>query len=164
MTRVSITVDFEPDCPPYLSTTFRGIHDAAPRLLALFADTGIRATYFTTGEVAERYPEHVDAVVANNDSTLARLQLDRTTADGLAFDPRRDLNGSGIIANNDSTLARLRLDSVLPPGEPGVGSRGEGESSSRVAGGAKTIWEETVDRVLIELMEQEADWTMRGGQ
>ena len=63
MTRVSITVDFEPDCPPYLSTTFRGIHDAAPRLLALFAETGIRATYFTTGEVAERYPGHVTAVV-----------------------------------------------------------------------------------------------------
>ena len=63
MTRVSITVDFEPDCPPYLSTTFRGIHDAAPRLLALFAETGIRATYFTTGEVAERYPAHVKALV-----------------------------------------------------------------------------------------------------
>jgi peptidoglycan-N-acetylglucosamine deacetylase len=61
--RVSITVDFEPDCPPYLSTTFRGIHEAAPKLLRLFADTGIRATYFTTGQVAERYPEHVDAVV-----------------------------------------------------------------------------------------------------
>lgn len=64
MTRVSITVDFEPDCPPYLSTTFRGIHDAAPKLLALFGDLGIPATYFTTGEVATRYPEHVAAVVA----------------------------------------------------------------------------------------------------
>ncbi len=64
MKRVSITVDFEPDCPPYLSTTFRGIHEAAPKLLRLFADTGIRATYFTTGQVAERYPEHVDAVVS----------------------------------------------------------------------------------------------------
>jgi peptidoglycan/xylan/chitin deacetylase (PgdA/CDA1 family) len=63
VTRVSITVDFEPDCPPYLSSTFRGIHEAAPRLLALFAETGIPATYFTTGEVAERYPEHVDALV-----------------------------------------------------------------------------------------------------
>ena len=63
MKRVSITVDFEPDCPPYLSTTYRGIHEAAPRLLRLFEDTGVRATYFTTGDVAERYPEHVDAVV-----------------------------------------------------------------------------------------------------
>ncbi len=63
MTRVSITVDFDPDCPPYLRTTFRGIEEAAPKLLALFEDTGIRATYFTTGEVAERYPAHVDALV-----------------------------------------------------------------------------------------------------
>jgi len=54
--RVALTVDFEPDCPPYLSSTFRGIEQGAPRLLELFAATGVRATYFTTSEVAERYP------------------------------------------------------------------------------------------------------------
>ncbi len=63
MTRVSITVDFEPDCPPYLSSTFRGIEQGAPALLDLFADTGVHATYFTTGEVAERYPSAVRALV-----------------------------------------------------------------------------------------------------
>ena len=63
MTRVSITVDFEPDCPPYLSSTFRGIEQGAPALLDLFADTRVRATYFTTGEVAERYPGAVRALV-----------------------------------------------------------------------------------------------------
>ena len=63
MKRVSITVDFEPDCPPYLSSTFRGIEEGAPALLRVFAETGIRATYFTTGEVAERYPDAVRAVV-----------------------------------------------------------------------------------------------------
>ena len=61
--RVALTVDFEPDCPPYLSTTFRGIEQGAPRLLALFADTGVRATYFTTSEVAERYPDAVRALL-----------------------------------------------------------------------------------------------------
>ncbi|MDB4881434.1 MAG: polysaccharide deacetylase [Gemmatimonadetes bacterium] len=61
--RVALTVDFEPDCPPYLSSTFRGIEEGAPRLLALFAETGVRATYFTTGEVAARYPESVRALV-----------------------------------------------------------------------------------------------------
>jgi peptidoglycan-N-acetylglucosamine deacetylase len=61
--RVSITVDFEPDCPPYLSSTFRGIEEGAPKLLALFADLGVRATYFTTGEVAAGYPDAVRAVV-----------------------------------------------------------------------------------------------------
>jgi peptidoglycan-N-acetylglucosamine deacetylase len=61
--RVALTVDFEPDCPPYLSSTFRGIEHGAPRLLELFAETGVRATYFTTGEVAERYPDAVRALV-----------------------------------------------------------------------------------------------------
>jgi peptidoglycan/xylan/chitin deacetylase (PgdA/CDA1 family) len=61
--RVALTVDFEPDCPPYLSSTFRGIEEGAPRLLALFAETGVRATYFTTGEVAARYPGAVRALV-----------------------------------------------------------------------------------------------------
>lgn len=61
--RVALTVDFEPDCPPYLDTTFRGIEQGAPRLLDLFADAGVSATYFTTGAVAERYPDAVRAVV-----------------------------------------------------------------------------------------------------
>jgi predicted deacetylase len=61
--RVSITVDFEPDCPPYLSSTFRGIEEGAPKLLALFAELGVPATYFTTGEVAARYPDAVRALV-----------------------------------------------------------------------------------------------------
>ena len=61
--RVALTVDFEPDCPPYLDTTFRGIEQAAPKLLELFAASGIRATYFTTGVVAERYPAAVDALL-----------------------------------------------------------------------------------------------------
>lgn len=63
MSRVAITIDFEPDCPPYLSSSFRGITEGAPRLLALFRALGIPATYFTTGEVAERYPAAVHAVV-----------------------------------------------------------------------------------------------------
>ena len=63
MRRVSITVDFEPDCPPYLSTTFRGITEGAPKLLALFDELGVRATYFSTSDVAVRYPAAVRALV-----------------------------------------------------------------------------------------------------
>ena len=61
--RVSITVDFEPDCPPFLSSTFRGIEEGAPALLALFRELGVCATYFTTGDVAARYPGAVRALV-----------------------------------------------------------------------------------------------------
>jgi peptidoglycan-N-acetylglucosamine deacetylase len=61
--RVCITVDFEPDCPPYLSSTFRGIERGAPALLELFAELGVPATYFTTAEVARKYPAAVRALV-----------------------------------------------------------------------------------------------------
>jgi peptidoglycan/xylan/chitin deacetylase (PgdA/CDA1 family) len=63
--RVALTVDLEPDCPPYLDSTFRGIERGAPRLLELFSGSNVRATYFTTGNVAERYPAAVEALLAH---------------------------------------------------------------------------------------------------
>jgi peptidoglycan/xylan/chitin deacetylase (PgdA/CDA1 family) len=61
--RVAITVDFEPDCPPFLNDTFRGVTTGGPALLELFRRAGVAATYFSTGEVADRYPEAVQALV-----------------------------------------------------------------------------------------------------
>jgi peptidoglycan/xylan/chitin deacetylase (PgdA/CDA1 family) len=63
MLQVCVTVDVEPDCPPYLGG-WRGLEEGMPRLLALFAELEVCATFFTTGESAERYPETVRAVVA----------------------------------------------------------------------------------------------------
>ena len=54
--RVVISIDFEHDCPPFLDT-YRGIEDGAPRLLALLEAHDVHATFFTTGDVARRYPE-----------------------------------------------------------------------------------------------------------
>jgi peptidoglycan/xylan/chitin deacetylase (PgdA/CDA1 family) len=103
MTRVSITVDFEPDCPPYLSSGFRGITEGAPALLALLSETGVRATYFTTGDVAERYPDAVRAVVSAGhelgchgvthtafdtlDESRARWEIETSAATLRAFAP-----------------------------------------------------------------------------
>ena len=42
---VLLTVDVEPDCPPYL-TGWRGVEEGLPRLLALLADEGVTATFF----------------------------------------------------------------------------------------------------------------------
>jgi peptidoglycan/xylan/chitin deacetylase (PgdA/CDA1 family) len=60
---VCITIDLEQDAPPFMST-YRGIEEGAPRLLSLFAEESIRATFFTTGDVARRYPRFVEALVA----------------------------------------------------------------------------------------------------
>jgi peptidoglycan/xylan/chitin deacetylase (PgdA/CDA1 family) len=59
----SFTCDLEPDCPPYLKG-FRGVEEGLPKLLALLETLGIHATFFTTGEVAQKYPEAVRAVLA----------------------------------------------------------------------------------------------------
>ncbi|HET9424523.1 MAG TPA: polysaccharide deacetylase family protein [Gemmatimonadaceae bacterium] len=59
----SFTCDLEPDCPPYLRG-FRGVEEGLPKLLAALASLGIRGTFFTTGEVARRYPDAVRSVLA----------------------------------------------------------------------------------------------------
>jgi peptidoglycan/xylan/chitin deacetylase (PgdA/CDA1 family) len=58
-----LTVDLEPDCPPYLRS-WRGVEEGMPLLLAMLDAAKIRATFFTTGETALRYPETVRAVAA----------------------------------------------------------------------------------------------------
>jgi peptidoglycan/xylan/chitin deacetylase (PgdA/CDA1 family) len=97
--RVSISVDFEPDCPPYLSSTFRGIEEGAPALLGLFADLGIPATYFTTGQVAELYPGAVRALVG------AGHELGCHGVTHTAFDTLDEPSARWEI---DSSSARLR--------------------------------------------------------
>lgn len=58
---VYLTVDVEPDCPPFL-WTWRGIDEGMPRLLELLARRGVVATFFTTGNVARRSPAVVRAL------------------------------------------------------------------------------------------------------
>jgi peptidoglycan/xylan/chitin deacetylase (PgdA/CDA1 family) len=106
--RVCLTVDLEPDCPPYLNTTFRGIEQGAPALLALFAELGVRATYFTTGEVAARYPEAVRALVHDGHelgchgvSHSAFDELDESTA-------RREIVESARLLRTFATVTSFR--------------------------------------------------------
>ncbi len=41
---VALTVDVEPDCPPYL-TSFCGIDEGLPRLLTVLEEAGVSATF-----------------------------------------------------------------------------------------------------------------------
>ncbi len=60
--QILITVDMEQDCPPYLSTFF-GVLQGTPRVLARLKQLGIRGTFFTTGDVARRFPQVVQSIV-----------------------------------------------------------------------------------------------------
>ncbi len=54
----------EPDCPPYLSTGFRGVEEGLPSLLKLLDEEQVKGTFFTTGEVAAKYPASVEKIVS----------------------------------------------------------------------------------------------------
>lgn len=83
---VCITADVEPDCPPYL-WTWRGIEEGMPRFLDVLDRVDVRATLFTTSQVAERYPEIVHEGVCRGHelgchgiSHTAFDSMDRATA------------------------------------------------------------------------------------
>ena len=59
---VAFTVDVEPDCPPFLTSVW-GIERGLPALLDLLASEGVHATFFTTGEIAARFPLIVERLV-----------------------------------------------------------------------------------------------------
>jgi len=60
---VCLTVDVETDCPPYLRSA-RGLDEGLERVLALFAEESIRATFFITGQVAVSHPGMIGKIVS----------------------------------------------------------------------------------------------------
>ncbi len=56
VTYVLFTVDTEYDFPPILNTE-KGLDQGIPILLSLFEDYNVKATFLTTGEVADNRPE-----------------------------------------------------------------------------------------------------------
>lgn len=61
--KVCLSIDMEQDCPPFLST-YQGIEQGTPLFLGLLKEQKISATFFTTGDVAERYPLLIQQIVS----------------------------------------------------------------------------------------------------
>ncbi|MDB4968490.1 MAG: polysaccharide deacetylase [Myxococcales bacterium] len=102
---VSITVDLEHDCPPFL-TTYRGVTDGMPRLLDLLSAAAVPATFFCTGDVARRHPEIVRRLVAEghelgcHGDTHARFgSLDRENAEREIRDAATTLRAFGEVTS-----------------------------------------------------------------
>ena len=55
MPTVSLTIDLEPDCLPYLGG-LRGVEEGMPLLLDTLGELDVQTTVFSTGEVAQQYP------------------------------------------------------------------------------------------------------------
>ncbi len=58
----AFTVDLEQDCPPFLDSV-RGMQEGLPKLLGLFETHRVVATFFCTGNMAERFPEAIREIL-----------------------------------------------------------------------------------------------------
>ncbi|NJD76427.1 MAG: polysaccharide deacetylase [Candidatus Methanoperedens sp.] len=63
---VSLTIDIEHDCPPYLKT-YRGIEKGLPGLCSVLDGFGVKATFFVTGDVASKYPEEIKKIAQHHE-------------------------------------------------------------------------------------------------
>ncbi len=118
-TPVFLTVDVEPDCPPFLDT-WRGIDEGMPKLLQLLADEHVRATMFVTGEVARRYPAMVDGLVAaghelgcHGDTHASLIGLMAGEVAREIHDSTRTLRAHGTVVSFRAPFLQLPL-SALP--------------------------------------------------
>jgi peptidoglycan-N-acetylglucosamine deacetylase len=60
--QIFLTIDMEPDCPPYLNT-FRGITEGTIPLLSLLRAEDLQATFFVTGQIAQSYPDIIRSLI-----------------------------------------------------------------------------------------------------
>lgn len=61
MRSVALTIDVEQDVPPYMDT-WRGMQEGLPTLLDLLSKHDVRATFFVTGQAAEKFPDLVKKI------------------------------------------------------------------------------------------------------
>jgi peptidoglycan/xylan/chitin deacetylase (PgdA/CDA1 family) len=104
---VSFTVDVEPDCPPYLMG-FRGIEQGMPKLLSMLAEERVSATFFTTGEVAQRYPRVVGAIVADGHELACHGMTHRPFTSMSIDEARAEIDGSAMILRRHAPVTSFR--------------------------------------------------------
>ena len=72
----NFSADVEQDCPPFLTTT-RGMTEGLPRTLDLLGELGVHGTFFTTGEMARRFPAVIARLVAEGHELACHGDLHR---------------------------------------------------------------------------------------
>ncbi len=112
----SFTCDLEPDCPPYLRG-FRGVEEGLPKLLALLSELRIPATFFTTGEVAQKYPEAVRAVLAGGHELACHGMSHTAFTDMTREQAREEVDDSAAILRAFAPVTSFRAPYLRFPDE-----------------------------------------------
>ncbi len=95
---VCLTIDLEPDCPPYL-WTWRGMAEGLPVLLDLLAREEVPATFFATGHAARSHSDLIARLVAEGHELGCH---------GMTHTPFPDLGREAAAREITESLAILR--------------------------------------------------------
>jgi peptidoglycan/xylan/chitin deacetylase (PgdA/CDA1 family) len=87
------TADVEQDCPPYLQTC-HGMTEGLPRLLDLLAALRIQGTFFTTGEMARKFPAVIRRLVEDGHELACHGDSHRDFTKLSVDETRAELRGS----------------------------------------------------------------------
>ena len=113
---VCFSVDYEPDCPPYLSDTHRGVEEGTAPLLAMLREAGVPSTFFSTGEVAERYPDAIRAIVSAGHELGCHGHTHRRFVDLGPADARDEIVASSAVLRAFGTpVDSFRAPNLLFP-------------------------------------------------
>jgi peptidoglycan/xylan/chitin deacetylase (PgdA/CDA1 family) len=115
MIRACLTVDVEPDCPPYLHG-WRGIEEGLPKLLALLDAHRVPATFFTTGEAALRFPDGVRRLVEAGHEVGCHGHTHRAFTAMDAEDAREELVRSTGVLRRLAPVTSFRAPYLRFPG------------------------------------------------
>jgi len=112
---VAFTVDLEPDCPPFLSG-FRGMERGAPALLDLLAERHVPATFFTTGDVANRFPAVIERLVRDGHELACHGMTHRAFTSLDTDTARTEIEDSAAILRQFAPVTSFRAPYLrFPP-------------------------------------------------
>ena len=111
---VCLTVDAEPDCPPYLRG-WRGMEEGAPALLDLFRENEVPATFFTTGDAARRYPGFVERVVADGHELASHGMTHRPFPTLSAAEAETEIRETSALLRDYAPVTAFRAPNLRMP-------------------------------------------------
>jgi peptidoglycan/xylan/chitin deacetylase (PgdA/CDA1 family) len=112
---VSFTVDYEPDCPPYMTDTFRGVEEGTAPLLDMLRAEGVPATFFSTGVVAERFAGAIDAIVAAGHELGCHGHTHRKFPDLAPDEARDEITTSAAVLRRHAPVTSFRAPNLVFP-------------------------------------------------
>lgn len=112
--RVAITIDVEHDCPPFM-TSCRGMEEGMPRLLDLFARQSIPVTFFTTGDMARRFPRIIDRLVADGHELGCHGDTHKRFSAMLPDEAQREIESASATLRRSADVVSFRAPNLDLP-------------------------------------------------